>query len=83
MLYNQQVKVVRLSARRTGHLYHTGGIHNTQFWYRLSQPHDHRAAGRIESVKKSMRPSGIETVTFQLAAQYLNQLRHCMNVAQL
>jgi len=40
-----------LSALRTGRLYHPGNINGIHFRYRLSQPQDHSAAGRIMSMK--------------------------------
>jgi len=43
------MKVVRLSALRTGHLYPLG----THFSYRLSRPQGHSAAGRIILMKHS------------------------------
>ena len=47
----QQMKVVRLSALRTGCLYHLGNIPGTHFCQKLSRPQAHSAAGRIMSVK--------------------------------
>jgi hypothetical protein len=47
------MKVVRLSALRTGRLYAQGIIPGTHFCYRLSQPHGQSAAGRIMSMKNS------------------------------
>ena len=47
------MKVVRLSALRTGHLYTPGNIPGTHFCWRLSQPRGHRAAGRIMWMKNS------------------------------
>jgi len=47
------MKVVRLSAPRTGRLYHPGNIPGTHFCYRLSQAQGHSAAGRIVSMKNS------------------------------
>jgi len=68
--------VVSLSALRTDRLYHPGNIPGTHFFYRLSQPQGHSAAGRITSMKEfSMTPSGIEPATFRLVAQWINQLR--------
>ena len=47
------MKVVRLSALRTGRLYPPGNIPGTHFCQRLSQPRGHSAAGRIISMKNS------------------------------
>ena len=47
------MKVVRLSALRTGRLYPPGNIHGTHFCLRLSRPQDHSAARRIISMKNS------------------------------
>ena len=63
---NRHMKVVRLSALRTGHLYHQGNIPGTHFCQRLSRPQGHSAAGMIVNEKIQMTPSGIEPVTFQL-----------------
>jgi len=43
------MKVVRLSALGTGHLYLPGNIPSTHFCLRLSQPQGHSAAGKIIS----------------------------------
>jgi len=53
--------VVKLSALRTGRLYPPGNIPGTDFCYRLSQPQDHSAAGRIMSMKKSNDTIGNRT----------------------
>jgi hypothetical protein len=50
---DRHMKVVRLSALRTGHLYPTGIIPGTHFCWRLSQSRGHSAAGRIMSMKNS------------------------------
>jgi hypothetical protein len=50
---NRHMKVVRLSAQRTGHLTPQGIIPSTHFCLRLSQPQDHSAAGKIISMKNS------------------------------
>jgi len=47
------MKVAELSALHTGRLYPPEYIPGTHFCYRLSQPQDHSAAGRIVSMKNS------------------------------
>jgi hypothetical protein len=68
---NRHMKVVRLSALRTGRLYP-----RRYPWYSflLEAESTHRMAGRIKSIQ--ITPSGIEPATFRLVAQCLNQLRH-------
>jgi hypothetical protein len=46
-IINQHLKMLRLSAPRTGHLYHPGNIPGSHFCWRLSQPQGHSAAGKI------------------------------------
>jgi hypothetical protein len=55
------MKVVRLSALRTSHLYPPGNIPGTHFCQRLSQPQRHSAAGRIISIKNSNDTTGNRT----------------------
>ena len=55
------MKVVRLSALRTGRLYTPGNIPGTHFCYRLSRPQGHSAAGRIMSMKNSNDTIGNRT----------------------
>ena len=45
------MKVVSLSALRTGRLYPPGNIPGTRSCWRLGQPKGHSAAGRIMSMK--------------------------------
>ena len=52
------MKVVRLSAIRTGRLYLPGYVPGTHFCYRLSQPQGHSAAGRVMSMKNSDDTNG-------------------------
>jgi hypothetical protein len=47
------MKVVRLSALRTGRLYTSRNILDNHFCSRLSRPQGHSAAGRIMSMKNS------------------------------
>ena len=49
-----------------------GNISGSHFCWTMSQPQDHSAAGRINSIT----PSEIELTTLRLVAQCLNQLRH-------
>ena len=46
----RHMKVTRLSALHTGHLYLPGQVSVTHFCYRLSRTQDHSAAGRIKSI---------------------------------
>jgi len=55
------MKVVRLSAIRTGRLYPPGNIPGTHFCQRLSRPQGHSAAGRIVSTKNSSGTLGNRT----------------------
>jgi hypothetical protein len=61
---NRHMKVVRLSALRTGRLYPPGIIPDTHFCWRLSQPQGHSAAGRIMSMKNSNDTIGNRTRYF-------------------
>jgi len=55
------MKVVRLSALRTGRLYPPGNIPGTHFGWGLSQPQGHSAAGRIMTLKNSNDTIGNRT----------------------
>jgi hypothetical protein len=69
------MKVVRLSALRTGRLYP-----RRYLWYSfLLEAVNPRAIAWLEGLSKwkiQMTPLGIEPATFRLVAQCLNQLRH-------
>ena len=58
ILDNPHVKVVRLSAVRTGHLYSPGNTPGTHFCYRLLRTQGHSAAGRIMSMTNPSDPNG-------------------------
>ena len=66
---SRRMKVVRLSALRTGRLYPPGNIPGTHFCWSLSRPQGHSAAGRICQWKIPVTPSGIEPATFRLVGQ--------------
>jgi hypothetical protein len=55
------MKVVRLSALRTGRLYTCGNTPGTHFCQRLSRPQGHSATERIMSMKNSNDNSGNRT----------------------
>jgi len=55
------MKLVRLSALRTGRLYTPGNIPGTHFCWRLSRPQGHIAAGRFMSIKNSNDTIGNRT----------------------
>jgi len=57
-LDNWHMKVVRLSALRTGRLYSPESIPGTHFSYWLIRPQSHSEAGRIMSMKNSSDPIG-------------------------
>ena len=58
---NRHMKVVRLSALRTGRLYPPGNIPGIHFCQRLSRPQGYSAAGRIMSMKNSSDTIGNRT----------------------
>ena len=73
---NRHMKVVRLSALRTGRFYPQETfpvLISVRGWV---DPLGHSAARRICQWKIPMTPSRIEPATFWLVAQCLNQLRH-------
>ena len=72
---SRQMKAIRLSSPRTGHLYPPGNIPGTHFCQRLSQSQGHSAAGRIMSTRNLNAPSGIEPATFRLVAHRLPQTK--------
>jgi hypothetical protein len=75
-LDSRHMKVVRLSALRTGRVYAPGNIPGTHFCYRLSRPQGHSATGRFMPMKNALTPSGIEPATCRFVAKCLNHLRH-------
>ena len=58
---SRHIKVVRLLALRTSHLYPVGNIPNTHFCKRLSRPQGHSEAGRNMSMKNSSDNIGNRT----------------------
>jgi hypothetical protein len=58
---SRHMKVVRLSALRTGRLYPPENIPGTHFCERLSQPQGHSVAGGIMSMKNSSDTTGNRT----------------------
>ena len=58
---SQHMKIVRLSALRTGRLDPPGNIPGTHLRYRLIQPQGHSAVGRIMSMKNSNDTIGNRT----------------------
>ena len=69
------MKVVRLSALRTDHLYPPWNIPGTHFCKRLTRPLGHSAARRIVSMINSNDIIGNRTCDLRAVAQYLNHLR--------
>ena len=59
------MKVVRLSAQRTGRLYLPGNIPGIHVCKMLSQPQDHRAAWRFMSMKNTNDINGNRTRDIQ------------------
>jgi hypothetical protein len=51
-------------------------IPGTHFWYRLSQPQGHSAAGRIRPIGEKSTTPRLEPATFLLVAWCLIQLRY-------
>jgi hypothetical protein len=62
------MKVVRLSALRTGHLYPQKNIAGTHFCQKLSRPKGHSAAGRV--LNKS-------TVKYSVPGLKIIKITHC------
>jgi len=73
---SRYMKVIRLSALRTGHLYPPGNSPGTHFCWRLSQLQSHSATGRIMSMKNWNETIGYRIRDLPSVAQFLNQLRH-------
>ena len=73
--HNRHMKVVRLSALRTGCLYPPGSIPGTRFCQRLSRPQGHSAVRRVMSLKNSNDTIGNRTRDLPTC---LNQLRYGM-----
>jgi hypothetical protein len=73
-LDNRHMKVVRLSALRTGRFYPPGNIPGTHFCYRLSRSQGHGVTETIMSMKNSNDTIGNRTRDVQVCS--LNQLRH-------
>jgi hypothetical protein len=69
------MKVVKLSALRTSHIYPQKIFLVPR---RLSRLQGHIEADRIKSMKNSKTPPEIEPTTFWLIAQGLNKLRHSL-----
>jgi len=73
---NRHMKMVRLSALRTGRLYSPGNIPATHFYKRLSQPQSHNAVGRIMSMKNSNDILGNRTCDLPACGAVFQKLRH-------
>jgi hypothetical protein len=57
----RHMKVLRLSAIRTGRFYPPGNIPGTHLYQRLCRPQGHSAAGKIMSIKNSIETIGNRT----------------------
>jgi len=68
------MQVVRLSALRTDRLYLQGDNRDTHFCHKPNQSPGPQCD--LRDYVNAMTPSGLEHVTFRLAAQCLKQLRH-------
>jgi len=58
---SRRMNGVKLSALSTGRLYPPGNIPGTHLCWRLSQPQDHKAAGKFMSMKNSRDTIGDRT----------------------
>ena len=58
-------------------------IPGTHFSYGLSRTQGHGGAGRTKSMKNLKDHSGIESATLRVVGQFLNQLRHRVQVSYL
>ena len=65
---SKNMKVVRLSALRTGRLYSPGNIPGTYSYQRLCRPYGHCPAGRIMSMKNSNDTSGSRILDFPVCS---------------
>ena len=77
---NRHMKVVKLSAQCTRHLYAPRNILVARFCYTLSWCRSIAWSEGIHQKKIPLTPLGIEPVTFWLVAQYLNQLWHHVHI---
>ena len=75
---NQHIKVVRLSALCTCHLYPPRNMPGTHFCQRVIHFQGHSAARMVMSMKNSNRPLGIKPMTIWFVMQCLHQLCHCV-----
>jgi hypothetical protein len=70
------MKVVRLSALRTGLLYHSGFTPDVCFFSRLSRHQGYSVVDRIKSMKNPNETIDNRSCDIPLGAQGLIQLRH-------
>jgi hypothetical protein len=81
-LDSKNMKVVRLSVLRTGHLYSSGNIPGTHFYQRLSRLYVHCPAGRIKSMKNSNGTIGNRTRDFPARSTVLQPTASPNNVGR-
>jgi hypothetical protein len=79
------MKVVRLSALRTGRRYIPGNILDAHFCQKLSQPQGHSAAERIMSTKNSNvnRPRDLPTCSAVLQPTALPRVLQKLSTAKI